>query len=516
MTRRIALLLFVLGSITAVAATTATDTVGMFGTPIRVAVGPVTKPIRVFVFASGDEILKQETTVAKIVDMSGNADAVEVAFDHVDVASVSQTSVNNKLATSRIEWSADMTIKGAVPPAKTLTREAQLVVGTAQRHFTYELTSKVTPLTWTLNQPIPAVAVEGDLAALGFSVTAAGEGDRTSARITRSTVHDASNRPVDTRVLSLAHVPVVVGLPSAQRLMVDGNQIPAGNYTGTIEIALFGAADAKTFDLAIASTPRGARVKGWFCVLAGVLLAIFLGGFLRNYIGRMTALVPANRIRDLLTAEEEKLKVINANQSAETRKWIGDLSKLLEPRALSGYIPGWVPAAFGGNVDAQGYTDYLKARGDELAAITYLVERGFLLVTQYTQNHAAIDNAYGELEELAVKRPADLLAQTDAIIDALKPKTKGATTAEDSATTLTHHIVVRVDAVNAAAWLIFAVIASVTGYLAAVNVAGFGVAADYFKAFLWGFGLQTAGTQLQQLTPSSIASTIGITMPKSS
>jgi hypothetical protein len=73
---------------------------------------------------------------------------------------------------------------------------------------------------------------------------------------------------------------------------------------------------------------------------------------------------------------------------------------------------------------------------------------------------------------------------------------------------------VRIEMVSATAWILWAIISATVGYLAAVNVAGFGVMADYLKAFLWGLGLQTAGTQLQTLTPTSIGSTIGVSIPK--
>jgi hypothetical protein len=517
MNPRIALLPLLLCAITVAAATTTNDTVGMIGTPIRVPAGTVSQPIRVFVFASGDEVLKQETKIAELFDVSGNADGVETKFERVDVASVSETMTNAKLAPSRIEWIFLMTIKGAIPPAKTLTREAQLVVGTAKRHFTYELTSKITPLTWTLNQPMPAVSVTGERSVLGFSVTATGEGEQTSVRITRATIRDANNRPVDLRALSLADCPVAVGTPSPQRLIVDGNNVPAGNYNGTIEISLLGAADAKTFDLALSSSPPRGRLIGFFCVFGGVLLAMFLAGFLRNLASRLAALLPANRVRDLLKTEWDNLtKKVAATEAANTKNWIDEVSKWLDPETLrtKGYVPGWLPAAFGaGNVDAQGYATYLQSQGDEVASITHLIERGFLLVTRYTSDPAVIKTTYKNLDELAVSRPTDLGTQTDAIITALKSKSKQAGALKEPTTTLTHHILLRLDIVNATAWLIFAVIATVTGYLVAVNISGFGVTADYIKAFLWGLGLQTAGTQLQQLTPSSVASSIGITMP---
>lgn len=500
---------------TASAVSAAADTVGMLGLPIRVPAGKPSAPIHVFVFASGDEILSQTSYAAQMADLSGNADAIKVAFANVQVVDTATTTSNNKTTPSRIEWSADLSISGTIEPGKTYIRDAQLVVGTAKRHFTYQLTSKVTPLTWTLNQPSPAVALSGETALLRFSVTATGEGEPTHARVTHVTLRDANNRTVDSSAISVSCGTVAIGTPSPLTLIVDGNSIPPGNYNGTVELSLLGAADAKTFDLAISSSTPHARLIGFWCVLGGVLASMLLSGFLRNRAAYLAALLPATRMRDLLDGERKRL-TIDAAATVNTRKWIDDIDTNLKPKKLrdEGFIPGWLPAAIGaGNVDTQRYTTYLQTQGDAIANITYLIERGFLLVGTYTSDPLITKTAFKDLDTLAAVRPADLQAKTDAIIGKLKTNAKAAGVGAKKTTTLTHHVQLRLDLVNATAWLFFAIVATLVGYLAAVNGAGFGMMADYLKAFLWGLGLQTAGTQLQQLTPSSVASSIGIAMP---
>jgi len=505
---------------TAIAA--GTETIGMLRSPIRVPVGKVSTPITVFVFASGEELLKKEEKAkeAKFTDLSGAADGIKVTFDNVDVVGVSRTTTTAGPVPSQIEWRTDLKIEGAMPVGKTLTREAQIVLDGAMRHFTYELTSKVAAVTWTLNQPVAAVAVADAAVTIPFSITAAGEGQSTTARITRTTIRDAANRVASIGALTLDPAEVTMGTPSSLQLKVDGTKIPAGNYTGSVEVALVGAADPKTFDLSIASSPPRSRLIGFFCVFAGVIVAMLLAGVLRNYAAYLAARLPASRMTDLLREEQNRLEAaVPATDTLETHKWIAEVETNLDVATLrdKGFLPRLLPAAFGGgNVDTAGYTQYLQTQGEAIGKISDLIERGFLRVDRYAADPVAEAQAYTALDAIAFDRPADVKGAAEAIIAALhaQSKMKGPLTADT--TTLTQHVLLRSDFVNGTAWILFAVIATATGYLAAVDVAGFGLMSDYFRAFLWGLGLQAAGTQLQQLTPSSIASTIGITMPKAS
>ena len=502
------------------AATTGADNVGLVTTPVKVPSGKIAGPIKVIVFASGDEILKQTTTEAKIADLSGNADGITAAFSNVKLASVAKTTSNNALTTSRLEWSADLAIAGNVPPGKTIARDAQLAVGDAMRRFSYEISSKSTPLTWTLNAPVNAVSLTGENATLRFSVSATGEGETTTARITRSTIRDANNRVAPISALSLADSRVTIGAPSTLDLKIDGSNIPPGSYTGNLELSLDGAAEAKPFDLAIASSSRWARIIGFFCVFAGIVIATLLIGMLRNYAAYLGALLPASRMTDTLVRERDRLvKAVGEGVAIETEGWIAELIAKLRSKELraQGYLPGRIPAAFGvAGVDAQGYTAYLKSQGDEVAKVAYLIESGFLLVTKFTKVSADVTAAYAALDKLAIKPRSDVETKTDDIIKGLQapPKAPIDLSGESAATISTEQILLRTDFVNGVAWLLFAVIATVVGYLAAVNVNGFGVTADFIKAFLWGLGLQTAGTALQAMTPSSVATGIGITIPK--
>jgi len=449
---------------------------------------------------------------AKLLDLSGNVEGITVKFANETVVSIAHTATGP----SQIEWRADMTITGTIPPGKTLAREAQLALSGEIRHFTYELTSKVAAMTWTLNQPVPAVAVANAAVPLSFSVTATGEGDSTTARLTRSTIRDASNRVVSSDALTLADAAVTLGTPSKLQLSVDGKKIPAGNYTGSVELALLGAPDAKTFDLAISSSPPSSRIIGFFCVFFGVMIAMLIAGVLRNYAAYLSARLPASRITELLIKEQRQLDgVADQTVSPATHKWIDDVLDKLAIGTLQsqGFVPRLLPAAFGsGNVDTAAYTAYLQTQSEAIEKIAYLIERGFLRVTHATTDAAAAAEAYRKLDEVAFDKPADVKMATDAIIAALG--TAKGLIHGGSGATLTHHILLRSDFVNGTAWLLFAAIATATGYLAAVNVPGFGLMSDYFRAFLWGLGLQAAGTQLQQLSPSSVASTIGVTLPR--
>ena len=491
--------------------------VGIIGGQIRVPPGQTNSHQMTVLFATGAEMTTQPAqSAAKVTDLDGKAGGVTVTFGSGVKNIGISTGTDGKV--TRYEWQAPVDIKG-LPPNTSQTRNAEIDFGTAKRSFRYDVTNKTTPLTWTLNAPANAVAVSGANATLMFSVTLNGDGDPTRVVLSRMTLRDPANRVVPADAIVVQDKPISLGTPVPVKLTVKGACVPAGNYNGSVEIAAVGAAEAKTFDLAIASSPPRSRLIGFFCVLAGVILAFILSGILRNYSTRLTALMPAERLRTLIAAKKATLSNVGNDVGPETRNWLSSLQERLSSRELTrqNFIPWWIPLVYGSPVDTGDYTKYLQAVSDEFGNVSYLIGHGFVLVQVTNPDPAAKKWAYAELDTLARDQPANIRTKTDDIIQNLKPKVTEAMeeAAPPRAELTIEQMQVRIEVVAATAWILWAIISASVGYLAAVNVAGFGIMTDYLKAFLWGLGLQTAGTQLQTLTPSSIGSTIGVSIPKS-
>jgi hypothetical protein len=70
---------------------------------------------------------------------------------------------------------------------------------------------------------------------------------------------------------------------------------------------------------------------------------------------------------------------------------------------------------------------------------------------------------------------------------------------------------------NVVTWLVFGGLATVAGvYVLIISNLGFGLLADFVVCLFWGFGLPVGSQQLMQLTPGSVVTALGVTVPKAS
>jgi len=64
-------------------------------------------------------------------------------------------------------------------------------------------------------------------------------------------------------------------------------------------------------------------------------------------------------------------------------------------------------------------------------------------------------------------------------------------------------------------WIIWSVLTVLIGVMVLIVASpGFGTPMDYFRCALWGFGLPVAGQALLQITPGSLSTRLGITLPR--
>jgi hypothetical protein len=260
--------------------------------------------------------------------------------------------------------------------------------------------------------------------------------------------------------------------------------------------------------------------------------------FLRRRIATDDALVPAYQLRDSLivlkkkvsdAAEQSKLALpglSNAIQELETQL----APKSLEQRLPSAVVLPWSS----GPAWQDAWKAYLTTIADKTGALVVLVNSG----VQFAMGHwekfpGPVATALGKIDALATttSSPSAAQVQLGPIIQALQ-----AVINPQFAATLTPMLQAAPSAVSARfltlppdtfalqvrlvrntlwVWWLVALVALVGGYYAVVlQNFGFGSSTDFLKCFFWGLGFSVAGTQLDQLTQTTISGNFGVTIPK--
>jgi hypothetical protein len=517
---RIHVLALCLAISTAAAAETTPD-VGLVDATIHVRNDPK-QPIPVVVYAEGAELLQAtDPKSATLKDLVEGADGVTVKFGRLQVVTVTKSAANNQLTAKRIEWSTTATVAG-LPLNTTITRDAVLVVGAEMRRLRYDVTNKPASLTWTTySVPAAEVAVRDTPVKLPFSVTLAGNGRDTNVYVARHALRDSvTGRVVPADALTVRTNTAAVDSTAPLTLTVDGAKLRPGKYTGTVEIAASGATGAQSFPLTISVSRWYARLLGFLAILAGVALAFWIGTIARNRVERLDAVLPAARLTQIAGQLETKLDACDAAAS-HTHTLLQRIASELAPSSLEQrrFIPSQMPWAFARAIDADGYAKHLQDSGTRLDNLTFLVDSGFCRVRQVTTNPDKQRQAFDALDKLGDLPSEQLQTEVAKILGGVADSQDEDTDREDRErkAPTTQEILVHIASTNTLVWFAWAVIAAIGGFLYLVDSnPGFGSVGDVGKAFLWGLGVQATGQQLQQLTPSSVATSVGVTLPSPS
>lgn len=493
----------------------ATPDVGIVDGQIRLAGNQQTAVVPALVYAESTELLRApKPDTATITDMTPGAGGVTVTFGKATIVNIAKTFANNTETPQRIEWRTDATVAGLAPNT-SVTHDAILSIGNEKRRFRYEITNKTSPHTWTLAAPPDELAVRENKVSLPFSVTVVGNGERSSVFISRLALRDDTTLRVASSDAVSVRGNVGVGTPSALTLIADGSKLHPGKYAGIVELAATGATDTKTFPLTVYASTQRARFLGFLAIVAGIVVAWFISGYARNRTARLDALLPARRLAALAQQLRLKLKKCRAT-ATHTQTLLDEVDADLAVKYLTEqrFLPGRVPWPFPRDINAEGYGKHLAAVSTRLESLTYLVDSGFCRVRDVTSDEGKIKIALEELDQHGALPLAELKPKVAEILAAAAGRGLESTfVAREDALTV-EQILFRVDLLNAFVWLLWAAITAIGGYLLLVEAnAGFGTLGDIGKAFLWGLGVQVAGQQFQQLTPSGISTSIGVKIP---
>lgn len=322
-------------------------------------------------------------------------------------------------------------------------------------------------------------------------------------------------------------------------LKVANNFDTPGVFAGEISLRVAGKAEPQSFRLTVYSRRDEDMAWGAATIAVGLALYFLVNVFLRRRIAVDEALVPAYSLRDSIGVLKTRVTDATARTQVPLpglNTALGELEAQLSPAALSAHMPQVIVSPWSSSSTSwqDSLKTYLTPIADRTAAIVVLVNSGVQYAVSYWEkSHPAVTTALEKIDALAPTANNSASAQTQlaTIIqilqaavnppkaDALAPMLIGAPSAVIARFfTLppdTQALQIRLVRNTLWVWWLVAVIALVGGFYAVVLAnLGFGSPTDYIKCFFWGLGFSVAGTQLDQLTQTSVMSNSGITVPK--
>ena len=313
-----------------------------------------------------------------------------------------------------------------------------------------------------------------------------------------------------------------------------------GTYTGQVSLRLGDQPELQSFKLTVYSSSTRYQWLGAMSIAAGLALYFCLNVWLRRRVAVDDALLPAYRLRDAVDALRERIEKYCVQSNLELPQLtatVDELLRQLTPRALAAQLPLLLASPWAAT---PGWLDTFKTSlgklSDKATALTALVSNGVRVAIQVGGRHPAIlSEAISAIDALALEIDSaqNVPTQLAPILDELDQNIRAAQSAKATreiatfdaamagaylASSLppdTQTLQVRLATGATWVWLLVALISLVAGgFVLVLQDFGFGAPADFVKCFFWGLGFSVAGTQLEQLTQTSITSQFGINIPK--
>lgn len=306
-----------------------------------------------------------------------------------------------------------------------------------------------------------------------------------------------------------------------------------GKYTGTVQLlAAEGRSEPATVTLYVTSW----FWKAWgLAMLAlGLVLSLILTVGVRNGLQRVQLLAPAGTLQDAFAGLEARLPS-PTNRAEQTRKIIGAWRDSLSTVRLEqfGYVPIIFSVAPPSTAKAAAYQELLNRASAAASAVGRMLD-GFDAVaaaeraipaSEPDPSRALVEAAWSEMDSLSARARADLpnaavVSEVEAEIAAILARLRGSVGVQAAGISLeplrraSERIRFQISTLSLASWLFVALITFVVGaYVLVLSRPDFGRVQDFVICLLWSFGLPAAGAQLSQLSPASLAASVGITRP---
>jgi hypothetical protein len=316
-------------------------------------------------------------------------------------------------------------------------------------------------------------------------------------------------------------------------LHYTGDDTPLGRYTGTLDLAVDGRAEVKTVTVEVAATSRHVRALGAALIALGVALAWWLTVASRQRLQRLTLLLPVAAAAEQLTALRARLVTAEQATGVGQAQLLAHIDRMLQTELTERWLIGQgylattlstlAPAAGAG---AQLQT-WLQNLGLRIAGLAVLVQQGVeplaadwqALPHQRTFIEAALRHldsvASAATEAAAQQRVSEAQAMAQPPVKAMDGAAVAAAAAPAAAPLTLQRLVTQIEALSFTVWWAYLALTTVAGIaILIINNAGFGTPMDLVFCLFWGFGLPVTLDKLVQLSPATVATPLGITLPK--
>lgn len=417
-------------------------------------------------------------------------------------------------------WRTSVAVKN-LDPASQIQRKASLSLGDWGEIVSYTLDNTTSGSFSFSLVPPPQDLVLEQTRRTALAVTT-GDRPATGVRIVQSTLQDTGSKALlGTDQLELKGGDrVAKGTTKELALEVKDSFTTPGEFTGSLTLATDQQSATQAVSLTVYSSSSKRRLLGCGLIILGILISWGVTYFARNRLARLKALESASLLAVRLPDLEAILREAQPKQKMpKVEKMITDLKKDLSDSSLDKYLPSWVPAAIGGDeTRATKLTEHLTAAAGRLAILEEILRRGVFRVLSRWDGSGPqpFEDALTKLDDLADPTAdlATLKTKVDGILATLPaPKSRSGTSSQ-SPEARHREIQAGIDFIQGGVWLVWGILTFATGAIALVLTnPGFGTMTELAVCFLWGLGIQTAGQQLQQMSPQTITTQFKLKVP---
>lgn len=452
-------------------------------------------------------------------------------------------------------WVLTADIKG-LPRNVMQKRYLSFVFGDQHVILPYTVSNKSTAtFTWSVKAPPSELSLKaGQAIEIGIAVQAVAA---TKVGVLQTTLVEQSRKTPLDGGLTLCTQPVApctesgisLAPNSANRLWLQTNKDSTivGKYAGTVTVSAAEKPDGETLTLTIYGTTVYRQRLGVLIIIIGVAIAWLITTWAQNKLNRLQALLPVTLLAEHVRALQQILlkappNAIPPNANPEwpnTAAALRDLAEKLSEKYLTGqnYLPTSIPSLFkSAGPDIDGYKGFLADAGAKITLLDLVIKDGFAAVWKkippapnaaslqaITVAYTALDGKIGEIPLPSPKDAAasilDTLNSLDRALAAANPAPAapppGAAHGVSIESRSYEQLVIQIRNLDIVTWLVFGGLATAAGvYVLIISNLGFGLPADFVACLFWGFGLPVGGQQLLQLTPGSVVTALGVTVPK--
>lgn len=299
--------------------------------------------------------------------------------------------------------------------------------------------------------------------------------------------------------------------------------LPAGTFKGNVLIAAKEKADPEVLPLTMYSPDPNAIAWGLGALIVGVLFSLVVQVLARSVIQNRQDKAAIALLRKRLQEIVADFETLPADLKTAAQDWKDRAAALdTEITGLKDSVRGVVQSPFADEITS---IETLKAGLERLAKDVLLLrtllrdglEAVAAILRQFPAVAADAKTAAQQIAEISAAE--DAATRINAILTALRGRAgvtarMGMTGAPGKAAATLQSLRLQVVAISLIVWAIWGAVSVLSGALVLIyQNPGFGTTFDVLTCLAWGLGVSIAGQSASQLTPASVAQSVGVKLP---